>query len=173
MLLWFAAIAWSIEAAITAALLLNWPDWGLLSLQSSRLILLAALFWWLRPSSWQGHSGAERLMFSIWIGYLTACGLTGFTYRLQHGFAPELEINLYPFMAIVTGPPFFVLGSSYWGRCYAFGAAFFLLPFVMLLDLRWAPLEFGTLWAIVLVMIALRLRQMSREAARAESSTNS
>jgi hypothetical protein len=60
-----------------------------------------------------------------------------------------------------------VLGSSYWGGCYLFAVLFYTLPFVMNLELRWSPLEFGAAWAITLVLIGLRLRRMSPDGAAA------
>ena len=60
-------------------------------------------------------------------------------------------------MAALTGMAFVVLGSSYWGRCYAFGASFYALALLMHLDLRWSPIEFGITWFAVLIMISLAL----------------
>ena len=39
------------------------------------------------------------------------------------------------------------MGSNYWGRCYAVGAAFFALAAVMPFCLEYAPLTFGLLWS--------------------------
>lgn len=70
-------------------------------------------------------------------------------------------LKLYPTLAILAELMYFVLGHSYWGYCYAFGSAFFLLALLMPLHLRWAPLEFGSLWAVCLVVIAVRLRKLA------------
>jgi hypothetical protein len=103
-------------------------------------------------------------MWSVWLGYILANLLIGTTSRLMLGLGDDLEVYLYPHLAAVTVLAFFALASSYWGWCYAFGAAFFVLAYVMVLDLRWAPVEFGALWAAVLVVIGLRLRRLDREA---------
>jgi hypothetical protein len=66
-------------------------------------------------------------------------------------------------MSAVTGMAFFILGASYWGWCYAFGVAFYGLAYVMTLDLRGGPLEFGALWAAALVVIGLHLRRLGQE----------
>jgi hypothetical protein len=68
---------------------------------------------------------------------------------------------VYPLVAAVTGMPFLILGSCYWGWCYLFGAVFFALSFIMTLDLRWAPVEFGATWAVALGTIGLRLRRLA------------
>jgi hypothetical protein len=58
---------------------------------------------------------------------------------------------------------FFALGSNFWGKLYAVGAAFFVLALVMVLDLRWATLEFGGLWGLTLGLIGLRLRWLGQQ----------
>jgi hypothetical protein len=88
----------------------------------------------------------------------------GISYRMTAGMAVELEGNVYPGFAVLTALAFTVLGSSYWGWCYAFGLAFWGLSFLMALDLRWAPIEFGTLWAVVLTIIGSRLHRLGRRA---------
>jgi phosphatidylglycerophosphate synthase len=57
---------------------------------------------------------------------------------------------------------FFTMGSSYWGKCYLFGLAFFVLAALMPLKLEWAwaPLALGTLWAVTLVLIARHVRRL-------------
>ncbi len=57
------------------------------------------------------------------------------------------------------------MGGSYWGRCYAYGLAFFglavLLPRV---PEQYAPLGFGGLWTVALVSMGLHLRRLAAEA---------
>ncbi len=71
---------------------------------------------------------------------------------------------LYPFSAIISGLAFFVMGSNYWGRCYAFGLAFWGLAVLMPLHLEWAPLEFGVLWSAILTAVGLHLRSLGLRA---------
>jgi len=54
---------------------------------------------------------------------------------------------------------------SHGGGCYAFAAAFFGLTLLMNLDLRWAPIEFGVLWAAVLTTIGFRMRRLGAKEA--------
>ena len=70
----------------------------------------------------------------------------------------DLFPHLYPHFAILSGLIYFVIGSNYWGQCYIFGVAFFALAVVMTFHLVLAPLEFGALWAICLVLIGRRLQ---------------
>jgi hypothetical protein len=75
-----------------------------------------------------------------------------------------LELFPYPFISLVSGLAFFIMGSNYWGRCYMVGGAFFLIGMLMTLDLTLGPLCFGLLWSIVLTMLGLHLRRQSKSA---------
>ena len=79
--------------------------------------------------------------------------------------AIEWELTLYPSLAAVTGLIFFVMGSNYWGRCYAFGVAFFALALLMAWRIELAPLAFGALWAGSLVAIGRHLQRLGARAA--------
>jgi hypothetical protein len=168
MLFGFAAVALFTEMAITwivntdqPALLLPLTHW-------IRVLLFGLVFWRYRPTELLPASAAGRLMWSIWIGYLGSCTVLGVSYHALVGLAVEFEGNVYPGFAATTGLAFIVLGSSYWGWCYAFGLAFWGLAFLMTVDVRWAPLEFGTLWAVVLVVIGLRLHRLGSNEQRKE-----
>jgi hypothetical protein len=56
---------------------------------------------------------------------------------------------------------FFAMGSSYWGRCYLFGLAFFGLAALMPHMLTWAPLGLGTFWSLCLIIIARHVRGLA------------
>jgi hypothetical protein len=112
-------------------------------------------------------------LWSVLLGYILACFLaSGITRRLV-GMEAMYRGDYYPIYALFTGMAFFVLGSSYWGWLYAFGAAFFALSLVMIADLRWAVLEFGALWTATLLLIGLRLRRLGREREQSSPATGS
>ena len=71
---------------------------------------------------------------------------------------------MYPFTAVLTGLAFFIMGSNYWGRCYALGLAFFGLAVLMPLNIYWAPLEFGILWSITFISLGMHLHKIGRQA---------
>jgi predicted Ser/Thr protein kinase len=164
MLLWFAAICFLTEVAVTWAIWTDQPTALLPLLQVGRFVLMGAAFAYYRQGRLLPASAAERHMWSVWVGYITTCMVLAMTYRILHGAAIHLELSLYPTLAAVTGLAFFALGSGYWGGCYGFGLLFYVLAFAMTIDKDWAPLEFGALWAVVLVAIGLRLRGMARPA---------
>ena len=93
-----------------------------------------------------------------------SCIPTGTT-TFFNGLAVEWELTLYPSLAAVTGLIFFIMGSHYWGRCYAIGDAFFPLAPLMAWRLELAPLEFGGLWAGSLVTISRHLQRLGARAA--------
>jgi hypothetical protein len=168
MLFGFAAIALVTEVVVTWIVQTGQPILLLPLTQWTRVLLFGLVFWLSRPTDLLPTSTAGRLMWSIWIGYLGSCAVLGVSYRLVVGPAVEVEVNLYPSLAGLTGMAFIILGSSYWGWCYAFGLAFWGLAFLMTADLRWAPLEFGALWAIVLTLIGLRLHRVGSQEPRKE-----
>jgi serine/threonine protein kinase len=142
-------------------------------IEAIRLSSVVGLLLWFRPSGLRPISSAERLMWSVWIGYLLTLYAVGAAHWILFGgWVAEEEFKLYPPIAAVTGMAFFVLGCSYWGWCYAFGLAFHALALLMTLDLRWAPLEFGILWAVALVVIGIRLQRLgaAEEAPESRSS---
>jgi tRNA A-37 threonylcarbamoyl transferase component Bud32 len=164
MLFAFAFVIILAEAVITFAMLTDGPLWMVPMAQFGRVGILGLLLWYFRPAGLIPQTPAERLMWSIWIGYALCNQVIAIVYRMRVGWATALEGELYPLFAAVTGAVFVILGSSYWGGCYLLALVFYALPFLMNLDLRWSPLEFGGVWALTLLLIGLRLRRLSVDA---------
>ena len=108
-------------------------------------------------------SGAERQLWAIWIGYLIACLVVVIAGRQVLDDSDPYKMTLYLFWSVLSGLAFFAMGGSYWGRCYALGLAFFLLACVLPLKLEWAPVGFGSLWTLSLLLIARHLRRLADE----------
>ncbi len=153
------------EIVITLAVLQDWPIVALPLTQFGRAFAFLALVWHFRGGRVLPGSAAERQIWSVWGGYLVACFAMGLSNRMILGWDVAVETRLYQSLSCLTALAFFATGSSFWGWCYAFGAAFVVLAMIMGFDLRWAPLEFGLLWGIVLSFISLRLRRLARAAA--------
>jgi hypothetical protein len=81
-------------------------------------------------------STAERLMMAVWLGNVGTLLVLAVHFPLVAGWTPEVDLSLYPLIAAVTGMPFLILGSCYWGWCHAFAAAFYALSLLMTYDLR-------------------------------------
>ena len=134
-------------------------------------VFLGVLFWQNRGSRLLPTSAAERELWTIWIGYFTTYFLLVVIIRLltylevlhsnravsAHVYFHELLP--YPFVSLISGLAFFIMGANYWGRCYAIGAAFLLAAPAMTFDLTYSPLIFGTIWGVSLVTLGLHLRQ--------------
>jgi serine/threonine-protein kinase len=164
MLLGFAVIIFLSHLAVYFIIQDRRPVWMLPSVHASGLSVMALLFRRSRPAGVLPKTSAERLMWSICLSYVATCVVLGMSYRMVFGNAVELELKLYPALAAVTGMMFFVFGSSFWGRCHAFGAAFYLLALLMTLNLSLAPIEFGLLWALALTVIGLRMNRLGDKA---------
>jgi len=161
----FAAIVLLVEMVVH--LLVYTKQWVFLLplTRVCQLSLMGLVFWRHRSARATPTSASEQQMWSIWIGYVATCTLLGLTGRIINGLAIEWELSLYPSLAAVTGLIFFIMGSNYWGRCYAFGVAFFAVAVLMSWRLAVGPLAFGALWAGSLVAISRHLRQMGVRAA--------
>jgi serine/threonine protein kinase len=150
------------------------PNFLITAARVLQFALLGYLFWYNRRSQLLPTSASERELWTIWIGYFTTYFFIVIVTRslayfeiLQprvewHGHAYFLELLPYPFISLVAGLAFFIMGSNYWGRCYAIGSAFFVLAALMTLELTLAPLLFGLLWTLVLGMLGLHLRNQGR-----------
>jgi serine/threonine protein kinase len=127
--------------------------------------LLGVVYWIYGSGRLRAASSSERLLRSIWLGYIAASVILNTINReMQLGDTTLSELALYPSKAVLAGLAFFAMGGSYWGRCYAFGIAFFLLAVTMPLKLHWAPLLFGATWFVVLLRLGLRLRWLNQRA---------
>lgn len=153
-----------------------WVDW---TVRGGQYALLALVFWRSRPSLLLPASTAERQLWSIWLGYIVGTGIVRVLIGVLAAWdilrpgpaaAPHWEdLVLYPVASVLAGLGFFIMGSSYWGRCYALGGLFFAASLVMPLWLDWSPLLFGLLWGVALAALGQHLRRLGAAAAAAEA----
>ena len=130
-----------------------------------QLCLMGLVFWRYRAARPRPPTTSEQQMWAIWTGYVATCAFLGLLNRMINGPSLERELTLYPSFAAVTGLVFFILGSSYWGSCYAFSVAFIALSLLMTWRLEFAPLAFGALWSASLVVIGRHLQRLGDQAA--------
>ena len=165
MLLWFAGIVFLAEVGIYLHALDGPPyptHWAIL-IRASQYASMLFVLWAYRRRWSVSQTGATRQMWAIWIGYLVACHVVLISaYQMASADYPMDELRVYPVLAILSGLIFFVMGGSYWGHCFSFGAIFFVLAVLMPVNLRWSPLEFGLLWAVCLTLIGNRLRGLAK-----------
>jgi hypothetical protein len=105
---------------------------------------------------------AGRHFWSIWLGHALTIGLAVAVWWMLD--APERPLDprtVYPFWSLSLGHTYFTLGSSFWGRFYLVGAAYFVLACLMPLRLAWAPVELGLLLSLTFLLISWRLRRLA------------
>jgi hypothetical protein len=151
------------EIWITFVAVNDWTAPWLLVGQFARAAGFLFLVGYYRNWSWWPQGPAERQLWAVWGGYLVACFTLGLSNLHVFGLeAAKLELRFYPGFAAVTALAFFALAPNFWGYCAAIGLAFVALAFVMAANVLWAPLEFGALWALVLILIGTRLRRLGK-----------
>jgi hypothetical protein len=139
------------------------PCWLLGIGQYARLIGFLVLLGYFRGWRWGPNGKAERQIWTVWGGYLV-CGVALVLSTRLATSVTALEVKMYPGLAVLAGLAFFTLSAHFWGYCALIGLVFCSLPFVMIVDDRWAPLELGATWAAVLLLLGLKLRRLSRQA---------
>lgn len=168
MLLWFAVFVFAGMMATAIVISTNAPGtvaW-ITAIHAVMFAAMGGLFWRRRTHGWLPSSTAERQLWMLLGGFVLTCSLLGVSDRLmatpEH---PHDPLDLYPRFAIVSGLTFFVLGSSYWGSCYLFGAGFWVLALAITLMPQWGPAGFGLMWCVALVCIGRHLRRLGAAAA--------
>jgi len=170
LLLWLAPLMFLPELWIAAVIANDWPGYLLGLAQFGRAGGFVLVVGCCRGWRWRPQGAAERHLWAVWGGYLLACFVLGFSGRVAFGFVdPALELTFYQGLAALTALAFFSLAANFWGYCAVIGLAFLGLALVMAADLRLAPLEFGLMWAAVLLVLGTRLRRLG---ATAVDSTN-
>jgi serine/threonine protein kinase len=170
-----AAIVFVEHVAVFLLHLADVPRPVLMTVRVAQFVLIGLVFWQNRGlRRMLPTTTAERELWTIWIGYIASYAVAWSALRLL--VAEEVltggrgapdgweDLALYPFSAVLSGLAFFAMGSNYWGRFYALGAAFWALAALMPLRLEWAPLAFGLLWTATLTLLGLHLRRLGRQA---------
>ena len=161
------------HCAVFALVWMELPNFLVILAHGLLFVFLGGLFYYNRGSRLMPTSAAERELWTIWIGYFATYFIIVIITRLLihfevvqanpswHARAYFRELLPYPFISMVSGLAFFIMGANYWGRCYAIGAAFFIAAALMPVHLTLAPLIFGVLWAITLLMLGMHLRSQA------------
>jgi serine/threonine protein kinase len=137
--------------------------------RASQFALMGLVFWYFRGHQMLPRTTAERQLWAIWAGYMLSCCIIFVVCRAMFAEQEHFEVLVYPFWTIVAGLGFFVMGSNYWGRCYAIGLVFWVAALLMPMTGLWAPLLFGLVWSMILALVGSHLRRIGRERARSAS----
>lgn len=148
------------------AVLVIWNDWSpdhLAAVKLGWVAVVLATVAAFRGGRLRPDGVFERHLWTVWGGYLLVCFAGAVASRASaHDFGTRYELTLYVGWSATTALAFFSIASWFWGRAIYVGAMFLLLPFVMALDLDWAPLEFGVAWSAVLAVLGLRLKRLAK-----------
>lgn len=163
LLLVLAGLMLVFEVAVTLLAFSEWRNPGVIAvrgLQAVLFVLTVGHFrqWRLRP-----NGPAERQLWAVWGGYLLACFGYGLSGWAMVGIDVRRAFEAYPGFACITALAFFTLAPSFWGYCWVIGVGFLALAFAMLINVEWAALEFGLTWAVVLVVMGLRLKALAKK----------
>ena len=140
----------------------NWPGYYLPVAQFGRIGAYLLVIGYYRNWRWLPNGPAERHLYMVWGGYLLSCCAVGLSIRFTTSMSDaQIELRLYQPFTVLTAFAFFALTASFWGYNAVIGLFFAALAFVMAIDLRFAPLEFGLAWTVVLVVLGTRLRALS------------
>jgi serine/threonine protein kinase len=175
MLMWMGVVIGVEHLVVFTLVQTDQPSWSVGIARLTQCVLLAFLFFANRRNRLLPSTSAERELWTIWIGYFIAyaCVLL-VTWLLLRSEVLVAGPNMpgrwsewvpYPFLSLIAGLAFFMMGSNYWGRCYVIGAAFWLLAIAVPLWPMMAPLGFGLLWFAALTMLSMRLRKLGGTAA--------
>jgi eukaryotic-like serine/threonine-protein kinase len=171
LLMLFGIIQFVCSSAIILLAMLDLPLWYRFLPNLTQFGLMALAFWRHRPGRLLPTTPSERQLWSIWIGYFLAYGVIGLiTLELadQEMLARFLtgngggwwSLSFTPYLAVISGLGFFVMGSNYWGGFYAIGLAFLALAVLMPLTPGLVMFEFTLLWSATLILVGLRLRRL-------------
>ena len=161
--LWFAAIVGTMHLIKHFAMVHRASHLLWVLLHGIQFSLMLIVLYRYRKAGLMPTSTAERLLWSVWVGYVITCSLTGAVVQHLFGWEVAYDGKLYPFFCVITGFAFFVIGSSYWGMCYAVAIVFWAASGLLLLEPTWGVLTFGGLWTLSLLCIGLRLRRLGVE----------
>ncbi|MCP4886986.1 MAG: serine/threonine-protein kinase [Rubripirellula sp.] len=136
----------------------NFPRW--VAFWIPRLCMLGAIFYIIyraRGGSLLPRSVAERPVWSIWLGYLLTLG----TVNLLAVIGSLDQASLFPVTAGLSGFGFVAMAGHVWGGSAICGIGFFAVALVSVFFDDFAPLLFGTVWLISLLVLAKHYRVKS------------
>lgn len=111
--------------------------------------LLALNIAWHRPHGFLPRNAAERLIWSVWIGFFLALGCGNLLIATA-----DLPIELtYSLSLIAGGLAFFSMGGHVWGGCYLIGVVFWIAAPLLAMSPQHAPPTYGALWGAAMTLL--------------------
>ena len=166
MLLRFAAMIFVAHFAVFLVFRFALPSpWlWLTTIRLTEFTSMGAVFWLARQDWFPPRGVPSRQLWSLWLGYVAgSMVLAAGGWLAESRGQPFDQLQLYPQLCVLGSLGFIMMGSSYWGYCYAFGALLLVLGLVLPLIPTYSPLIFGAAWAISLVALGRHLTRLAAE----------
>lgn len=136
------------------------------------LLLIVVTIYRARDGSLSPRSIAERPVWSIWLGYLSALAVINcllYMGRLNHDFGGIYEgigtithAALFPLASALSGFAFVAMSGHIWGGSALCGVAFFAIAPLTALFPRIAPLLFGSTYLLSVFAISRHYGKISK-----------
>ena len=125
-------------------------------------------------TDWLPGNPSERLLWSIWLGAITAHFMLGVAMRCSHGYVAAFH-QTYALTPFLTGMAYFITGGSFWKTNLMWGMLWWVLGVinVTLVAQPWAPLvyiSFSCVCSTHQILEQLRLARVRREGEEATPS---
>ncbi len=163
--LWLAPVFFLPELYATVVRLYGWPVWWVTPAYAVRPVFGLCLFLYYGGGRIWPANPAEQHMISVWGSFVLVAGLLFVNLGLREGGSAWSGPDFYQAVAGASTVAFVSLGAMFWGGFYLVGLAFLLLIPIMPIDPRFCPIEYGSVWATVSLLIGLRLRKLAKEQA--------
>lgn len=166
MLLRFAAIIFSAHFAIflVTRFAREAPWTWLTTIRIAEFVSMGAVLWLYRRAWFPPRGVPSRQLWSLWLGYVAGSmvlAVGGWLATDSQDCHDQLQV--YPQLCVLGSLGFIMMGSSYWGYCYAFGALFLVLGLILPLIPAYSPLIFGAVWAACLVLLGKHLTRLASD----------
>lgn len=147
------------HAIIFVLLQLNFPP--VIAYWIPRLTMFALIIgtiYWARDGSLSPRSIAERPVWSIWLGYLSALAVVNVLLVMD-----GLDYTaLFPLASALSGFAFVAMAGQIWGGSALVGLAFFIIAPLTAWLPQFAPLMFGTMYLISILAISQHYRRTAK-----------
>jgi hypothetical protein len=159
----FAVIAFVAHLLLHFAYVARQPIAILVGIHCAMFVLMGVALWAARSRRSLPVGPEEHRLWLQAIGYLMACAIVRFISNAQA--ADENAVYAmadFPYFSVLAALLFFLMGGTYWGRCYLFSAAFLAVSMLTVFWPTSAVLAFGTAWSVALLSLGLHLRQLDK-----------
>jgi hypothetical protein len=136
-----------------------YADSRIVTLRIIQCLLLVLVAWKFRKKWYTKIGTVERQLLVSCFGFIASCFAVLVTEKLGQSMGHiNDELMAYVFILMLSGLFFSSLAANCWGQCHTISVAFYIAaPPLVLFNLSFAPLVFGGMWTVALLIIGVRL----------------